>query len=235
MGRWGVATLLNKAKRKESVIFLAGGYQSAAEVAAAARAGRPPRTGSAIRGAAAGADLAESGCPLASAGVWAVNPGRTRVRPLPPLPRGVLGAAAVVAGARLHVFGGWATPDRASRLAEPQPGHWSIGLNADGSSAPEWEEEAGLPPPLQGRQLTALALSPTEDGEPAIYVWAAPRRATQPKSSSSSSSSSDAGGDDGLGFTAPGCTAPPDHGGDDGGRQVRLWSYAASTGWLQQG
>lgn len=74
--------------------------------------------------------LLDGGCPLASAGAYSLNVGRGKVRALPPLPAGRFGGTAVVAGARLHYFGGWATPDRASRLAVPAMEHWSIGLNA---------------------------------------------------------------------------------------------------------
>lgn len=74
--------------------------------------------------------LLDGGCPLASAGVYSLNVGRGKVRALPPLPAGRFGGTAVVAGARLHYFGGWATPDRATRLAVPAMEHWSIGLNA---------------------------------------------------------------------------------------------------------
>lgn len=136
-----MASLLNKAKKKESIIFLAGGYASPKEIASG-RPPRPPKTdGGAAALRAAGAAAAAAGppaaCPLASPAVYAVNTGRSRFRALPPLPEPRYGGAAVVAGARLHVLGGWATPDRAERLAQPAATHWSIGLNAGG-----W---AGLP------------------------------------------------------------------------------------------
>ncbi len=137
MARWAVASLLNKAKKKESIIFLVGGYASPKEVASG-RPPRPPKTeGGAVStrsagGAAAAAAVPAAVCPLASPAVYAVNTGRSRFRALPPLPEPRYGGAAVVAGARLHVLGGWATPDRVERLAQPAATHWSIGLNAGG-------------------------------------------------------------------------------------------------------
>lgn len=141
MARWAVASLLNKAKKKESIIFLLGGYASPHEVAAR-RSPRPPKTdtggGVTLRTAGAGSSGGAGGgagssgafCPLASVGAYAVNTGRSRFRPLPALPEGRYGGSAVITGARLHFLGGWATPDENVRLAQPVAAHWSIGLNA---------------------------------------------------------------------------------------------------------
>ncbi len=100
-----------------------------------------PRTGGNTGGGGGGSTfgslrpLLDGGCPLASAGVYSLNVGRGKVRALPQLPAGRFGGTAVVAGARLHYFGGWATPDRATRVAVPAMDHWSIGLNAGSCSA----------------------------------------------------------------------------------------------------
>ncbi|PSC74677.1 ACT domain-containing ACR2 [Micractinium conductrix] len=222
VARWAVASLLNKPKKRESVLFLAGGYASPAELAAQ-RAPRAINTDGARGGVTlrAAGDGAATACPLASTAVLSLNTGRHRFRELPPLPEGRFGSTTVVVGARLHVFGGWATPDRAARMAEPARHHWSIGLNADGSSAPEWQEELQLPAELVGRRLTAAALSRDEAGEPGIYVW------------SDGSTVSEAT----LRSGEAGCYASgvPLLAAGGAGHAVQLWSYTVSGGWEQRG
>lgn len=228
MARWAVASLLNKAKKKESAIFLIGGYMTPAEAAAA----HPPYLLQSTRTSAPGVGSmphTKSGsgsmrsCPLASASAYSINPGRNKVRALPQLPTPCYGCTAVVSGARLHVFGGWTTPDRATRLALPVPGHWSIGLNADGSTASEWQHESSLPTALLGKHLTALALSQEVNGEPAIFVWI---------------SSSDA-----ASALEHICYDKVAHRVDNSSssrqkrtqKRTQMWSYAGSTGWQQRG
>ncbi|KAI3432671.1 hypothetical protein D9Q98_004215 [Chlorella vulgaris] len=233
IARWAVTSLLNKAKKKESAIFLAGGYMSPAE-AAAGRPSRPHRAATALGAASASATAkaaaAAADCPLASSAVYSLNPGRNKVRALPPLPVACYGSTAMVAGARLHVFGGWQTPDKLSRLAVPSNGHWSIGLNADGTSAPEWQQEAQLPLALQGRQLTALALSVEADGEPGIYVWAAGGSGSGANSSSGASR---------ITASEAACHAAAAPGTFGGGSQqqqpTQLWFHSSSAGWQPRG
>jgi hypothetical protein len=126
------------------------------------------------------------------------------------------------------------------------------GLSADGSSAPEWQDEGELPNALRGRHLTALALSQGESGEPAIYAWAhqepGSSEGSQAAGSSShqgSSSGASAGGKlagaaimraGALGAAEAACRAagPPPALGEDS-RRMQLWSWAASTGWQRHG
>lgn len=159
VARWAVASLLNRAKKKESIIFLAGGYASPKEVAS----GRPPRPPKTDAGAVSlrstgGAGVAAGpadACPLASPAVYAVNTGRSRFRALPQLPEPRYGGAAAVAGARLHVLGGWATPDRGGRQATPAATHWSIGLNAG-----VWARRGRRVARMPGRAVRAVAGCP---------------------------------------------------------------------------
>lgn len=98
---------------------------------------------------------------------------------------------------------------------------------ADGSSAPEWDEELALPAELVGLRLTALPLSLEQEGEPALFVW------------------TDGSVDGGEGEAA--CRADPELGGQPGGSggggggggtsdaAFQLWSYSASAGWQRRG
>ena len=224
VARWAVASLLNRAKKKESSVFLVGGLMSAAEAAAASAAALEKREEVAGGGAAAAAGSAAlQACPLASAAAFSLNTGRGKVRALPPLPAPRYGGVAVVVGARLHFFGGWATPDRASRLAVPAAEHWSIGLNADGSSAPEWQDEAPVPAELRGVAVRALALSAEDGGEPAVHAWAAPSAGSASGLDASANPACFAEGDAGMG------------GGRRAGDPLPLWTFAASSGWQQRG
>lgn len=199
-----------------------------AEAAANASAGSVQSTDAAA--AAAVAAPVEPSCPLASTGVFSLNTGKGKIKTLPPLPAGRYGGVAVVVGARLHFFGGWATPDRASRLAVPAAEHWSIGLNADGSSAPEWQQEAPVPAELRGVAVRALALSSEAAGEPAIYAWASPTAGSSGGLDASASHACAAEADD----VGGGSSSSSDGGAKRSG-PVALWVFASSTGWQQHG
>lgn len=216
-----MASLLNRAKKKESSVFMVGGLMSGPEAAAAAAAALEKRDELPV---ATGVAAAQA-CPLASAGAFTLNTGRGKVKALPPLPQPRYGGVAVVVGARLHFFGGWATPDRASRLAVPAAEHWSIGLNADGSSAPEWQDEAPVPAELRGVAVRALALSAEEGGEPAIHAWSSPASGSASGLDASANPACFAEGDAGMGGGRRG----------GGGDPLPLWVFAASTGWQQRG
>ena len=123
----------------------------------------------------------------------------------------------------MHFLGGWGTPDRATRAAVPAAEHWSVGLNADGTSEHEWRREAALPAGLVGAQaLAAVALTPgqEDDGEPAIFAWVRSRGGWAPSEAACYKQDPPAAALDG----------------DSGSkRHMQLWSFARSVGWQQSG
>ncbi|PRW61300.1 kelch repeat-containing protein [Chlorella sorokiniana] len=82
-----------------------------------------------------------------------------RMQPIPSLPEPRYSPALALLGdGRLHLFGGL-MPDRAT----PARDHWSLAVNADGSTGDAWVAEPLLPAYLGGSHGTVVQLHPRGD------------------------------------------------------------------------
>jgi glycosyltransferase involved in cell wall biosynthesis len=147
-----------------------------------------------------------SECSPATTAAFRLDLRTMTMQPIPSLPEPRYSPALALLGdGRLHLFGGL-MPDRAT----PARDHWSLAVNADGSTGDAWVAEPLLPAYLGGSHGTVVELHLRGDAEPTLYYWGRISQEAQPR---------DAAAGDFF------CTANREWG------DAALWSFNLHRGW----